>query len=324
MGAVRATPLLPAAKWPGSGGQLAANPQRNPAERSPNLAQVGDVQRPQCVARPFHAGWWRRGYTRPDEAEAIGTAAVKWLRSSRAAAAERRAKAYAEQAERIARTGFAGGEHEVGNAVRFELLERGYKPPVAEYAAQLASVGRWNFQGNPRVASILRRSLRSVQRYRAQLEQDGLLRSFCLEPGDMIDGQRAPVSRPQVVREVLCREAALERLARRPCPRRTRQERQAQRRQNTRARRIVTAPAPSPAPLTAEQMLEAANRPGVETWVALAVAEGQGRSPRRPPPRVDPAPPSSPEELDALDDELRELDRKQREQRERARPPPPE
>lgn len=286
---------------------------------------MGDVHASKRVARPFHPGWWRRGYyARPGEAEAIGTAAVQWLRGSRAAAAERRAKAYAEQAERIARTGFAGGEPEVGNAVRFELLERGYLPAVAEYGAQLASVGRWNFQGNPRLASIVRRSLRSVQRYRAQLEADGLLRSYCLEPGDMIDGQRAPVSRPQIVREVLIRAAALERIARRPAPPRTRAERQAQRRQNTRARRIVTAPAPSPAPLTPEDMLAAANRPGVETWVGVAVAEGQGRSTARPV-RAAPTPAA---ELDELDDELRELGQHQQRQRERleqrARPPPPE
>jgi hypothetical protein len=208
----------------------------------------------------------------------------------------------------------------VGHAVVAELLERGYSREVAAYGGHLASAGRWNFQGNPRLASLVGRHLRSVQRYRALLEADGLLRSFCLEPGDMIDGQRAPVSRPQIVREVLVRAAALERLARRAPPRRPTK---AQRRQNTRARRLVTAPAPSPAPLTAEQMLEAANRPGVETWVALAVAEGQGRSQRRPP-RVDEPPPVSPAELDELDAELRELDRRQRERlRERARPPPP-
>ena len=322
MGAVRATPTLPTSKWPGSGGQLAANPQRNPAERSPNLAQVGDVHASKRVARQFHPGWWRRGYyARPGEAEAIGTAAVQWLRGSRAAAAERRAKAYAEQAERIARTGFAGGEPEVGNAVRFELLERGYLPAVAEYGAQLASVGRWNFQGNPRLASIVRRSLRSVQRYRAQLEADGLLRSYCLEPGDMIDGQRAPVSRPQIVREVLIRAAALERIARRPAPPRTRAERQAQRRQNTRARRIVTAPAPSPSPLTLEEMQQAAKRPGVATWVGQSL-EGQGRR------TAVPAEPTPAAELDELDDELRELGQRQQRQRDRleqrARPPPPE
>lgn len=283
---------------------------------------MGDAHASKRVARPFHPGWWRRGYyARPDEAEAIGTAAVQWLRGSRAAAAERRAKAYAEQAERIARTGFAGGDHEVGNAVRFELLERGYLPAVADYGAQLASAGRWNFQGNPRLASIVRRSLRSVQRYRAQLEADGLLRSYCLEPGDMIDGQRAPVSRPQIVREVLIRTAALERIARRPAPPRTRKERQAQRRQNTRARRIVTATAPSPAPLTLEEMQQAAKRPGVATWVGQSL-EGQGRGTPRRAPRPDAAPPSTPQELDELDAELRELAEHQRRQRERARPPP--
>lgn len=203
------------------------------------------------------------------------------------------------------------------------LLERGYKPAVAAYAGHLASAGRWNFQGNPRLASLCHKSLRSAQRYRALLEADGLLRSFCLEPGDMIEGQRAPVSRPQVVREVLVRSAALEILARRPlAPRGTRAQRQAQRRQNTRARALVTVAAPSPAPLTVEQMLEAAKRPGVATWVAESL-QGQGRGKPRPPPGVDPEPPPSPE-LDALDDELRELERRQREQRERARPPPPE
>jgi hypothetical protein len=200
-----------------------------------------------------------------------------------------------------------------------ELRARGYAPAVASYGGHLAAVGgRWNFQGNPRLAALVGRSLRSVQRYRARLEADGLLRSWCLEPGDMIDGQRAPVSRAVVVREVtnLC-APALERLAtRRSPPRRTK----GQRRQRERARAIVAPPPASPAPLTVEEMLAAAKRPGVATWVAEAL-QGQGRGNPRPPPRADRAP-CSPEELDAIDAELRELERRQRE-RERARPPPP-
>lgn len=261
-------------------------------------------------------------YARPAEAEAIGTAAVQWLRGSRAAAAERRAKARAEQAERVARTGFAGGDPELGHAVVFELLARGYRPAVARYAGHLASAGRWNFQGNPRLAELTHRSLRSVQRYRAQLEADGLIRSYCLEPGDMVEGQRAPVSRPQIVREVLARALGLERIARTPAPPRTRKERQAQRRQNTRARRLVTAPAPSPAPMSLEDMQQAAKRPGVATWVVQSL-QGQGGG--KPPPRS--AEPMPAAELDELDAELRELAERQARQRERLRergPPPPE
>jgi hypothetical protein len=150
-------------------------------------------------ARPYVPGDWRY-YPRPDAAAFIGTAAIGFVRGVRGNTNDRSRK---RQRELLRSTGFAGGYHELGYAVQYELGRLGYHPSIASYAGHLCSVGgRFNFQGNARVSRLMRRSLRSAQRYRAQLEADGLLSSHTLEPGDMIDGQRSPVSRAQVVRDL--------------------------------------------------------------------------------------------------------------------------
>lgn len=83
------------------------------------------------------------------------------------------------------------------------LRRRGYRLSEARWAAHAAAVaGAFNWQGNPRLASILQVSTRTAQRARARLERDGLIKSYLLSPGDQLEGQRAPVRRHQVVRDV--------------------------------------------------------------------------------------------------------------------------
>jgi hypothetical protein len=152
------------------------------------------------VTAPVYVpGQWRH-YGRPDGAVFIGTGAIGIVRGIRGNTNDRARK---RQRELLRTTGFAGGYAEQGHIVRFELARHGYLPSVANYAGHMCSVGgRFNFQGNWRLARLMGRSLRSAQRYRAILEADGLLTSHTLEAGEMVDGQRAPVSHPQVVRDL--------------------------------------------------------------------------------------------------------------------------
>jgi hypothetical protein len=136
-----------------------------------------------------------------------GTEGANALRGA-LTAAKRQSRAW--QAEQVCRTGFASGHAELGHGVIATLRQNGYHPTVAQIAGHLAAVGTaYNWQGNARVAELVGRSERTIQRARARLEGDGLLTSHILLPGDMIDGQRSPVRRPQVVRDV----SRLQRLA---------------------------------------------------------------------------------------------------------------
>jgi hypothetical protein len=253
------------------------------------------------------------------------------VRGTREQQRERRATTLAEQRERQRLTGFGGGNADLGHAVAFELRELGYHPAIARYGGELCSVGGgWNFQGNRRIAALMKRSVRSAQRYRARLEADGLLRSFCLEPGDIVDGQRCPVSRPQVVRDLTSlRGLVAAREAQRPRPpqRQAPQRRNArQKRQAARAAALVTPPTAGP-PASVEQLQDVAAR-AAEGWVGRAILEGLGLAPKRSaapqrppeqaPPRWRSEGPCSDDELDALDAELRE----RTEQLERGPPAP--
>lgn len=101
------------------------------------------------------------------------------------------------------------GHADVGHAVYAALLARGWPHSIAKAGAHLAAVGGpYNWQGCPRIASLMGRSTRTVQRARAALELAGLVKSYCLDTGDQLEGMRAPVWRPQVVRDV----TALQRL----------------------------------------------------------------------------------------------------------------
>jgi len=140
------------------------------------------------------------------------------------------------------RTGFAGGAPETGHAVVAALREQGYHPTVAAVAGHLAAVPtEYNWQGNARIAILVGRSERTVQRARLTLETDALITSYLLLTGDLLEGQRAPVRRPQVIRDVsrLQALAAPERRAARPL---------APPHQRTRNRRPSAAEVPTPAP----------------------------------------------------------------------------
>lgn len=217
-------------------------------------------------------GAWRY-YPRPDDAVHVGTAALGFVRGIQRNTNERARK---RQRELLRATGFAGGHAELANIVAYELARRKVPPSVASYAAHLCSVGgRYNFQGNPRVSRLMRRSLRSAQRYRAQLEAAGLLRSNTLEAGDMVEGQRAPVSRPQVVRDLSALRAFALGAPRRddppaaPAP--------AKRPRPSSGLSAAAVPVPSPA-LTPDEL-----RTRAAAWLAAnPLASAAPRTPRRP------------------------------------------
>jgi hypothetical protein len=251
---------------------------------------------------------------------------VALLRVPRERQREARARAHAEQADRLRLTGYAGGHAELGHAVAYELRLKGYSPAIAAYGGHLCAVGgNWNFQGNPRLAQLVGRCLRSAQRYRAQLEADGLLRSYCLEPGDMVDGQRAPVSRPQVVRDLSqLRALALARMVQRP--KKPHRRSKAEARAAARAAAVIAPP--KPAPLTGEQLQDALQQAAARApeWLRGPILQGAGfaAAPRekRPPSEPLPEPILSDADLDELDRELRELTEER--ERERSRAPPPD
>lgn len=147
-------------------------------------------------------GEWAR-YPRCPAATAIGTAAVHLLGGNRAEASARRSSARAEQDERWRRTGYVGSDVEAATAVRLELRRRRYSQGAQNYGAQLVSHGNaWNWQGQWRLSELCGMSRRSCQRYRKRMQDDGLIDSYLVRAGDMIDGQRAPVTRTHVVRYV--------------------------------------------------------------------------------------------------------------------------
>ena len=114
-------------------------------------------------------------------------------------------KSRAWQGAQQERTGFGAAPElgELGHVLVALLLGRGYRLNEARWAAHAAAVPTgFNWQGNPRLAAILHVSTRTAQRARAKLEADGLIRSHLLSPGDQLEGQRAPVRRYQVVRDV--------------------------------------------------------------------------------------------------------------------------
>lgn len=247
---------------------------------------------------------WRLNYPRPEGAECIGTAAVVFLRGNRARESDKRAQKRREQDERQRRTGYVGSAVETAQRVRSALRLRGrYSLGCQEYGAQLVAHGRQhNFQGQFRLAQLTGVVRRTVQRYRAQLEADGLIVSQLLHAGDMIDGMRAPTSHVQVVRDV----SGLLALA----------SAQPKRRETPRAiapTDAIATPAPSPA---ADQM----SAEEIARFVRESLAEPKRPITERP---TVPVPPGCPEQVDPS-----EIDRWEREwdwlewRRQHERPPP--
>lgn len=217
------------------------------------------------------------------------------------------------QRDQIRRTGYATPQAELGHAIAFALRAAGYPLTVAQIGGQLGAVATaYNFQGNVRIGAIVGRHERTVQRARARLEADGLLRSELLLTGDMIDGMRSPVRHPQVVRDV----SALQRLARAREHARTQQ---APRKRSGGPRRpsAAEAPAPAPAPMTPDEL-----RALGEAHPEFAVFFGEmarAAAKKRPPPAD--AATIKPADIDDVERDIAEQERMMRE-RERVRGPP--
>ena len=219
------------------------------------------------------------------------------------------------QREQLRRTGFATPQAELGHAIAWALREAGYPLTVAQIGAQLGAVGTaYNFQGNARIGAIVGRHERTVQRARALFERHGLIRSELLEPGDMLDGMRAPVRRPQVVRDV----SALQRLARARDHART--ESPPRRGKATRRPSAADAPAPAPAPATADELraLGDAHPEFAVFFGEMAQAAAAKRSPPLPPDAAK----IEPGEIDAVERDIAERERMIELERERVRGPP--
>lgn len=215
---------------------------------------------------------------------------AKWLRGELIESRAVSAKAAQKKLKR--QSGFPGGKAEVGHAVAYEMRLRGYPRTAAALAAHLAAVsGPWNFQGNRRLAYWIGVSERSIRRARALLEADGWIKSNLLLPGDMVLGQRAPVVRPQVVRDV----SKLQRLAS------VRTAMRAPHKRSAEPRKPSAAETPA-APMTdAELQAIAAKAP---SWLQGSINGQDAAKAKR---DKKPIPQPTDEELDALDAELRRL-----------------
>lgn len=298
-----------ASKWP----PTSCKPRANRVQTSDEL-RYGPSD--EYATRRAYASAWR-SYRRPDTAEHIGTAGRDALEGA-VQRAHRQSREW--QREQLRRTGYATAQAEQGHAVMRTLLELGYTPTTAHVAGQLAAVPTaYNFQGNARIAAIVGRCKRTVQRARLRLEQDGLIRSELLLTGDRIDGQRAPVRHPQVIRDV----SALQRLARV----RTEQLTPGRRKRRRKGPSAAETPAPARAKaVSAETFAELArNNPELASHFAIMAEAAAKREAARKPAAVPPAVP--PAEIDAWDRETarREQEQRRREQLEREREPlPPE
>jgi hypothetical protein len=199
------------------------------------------------------------------------------------------------------------------------LLELGYTPTVAYVGGHLAAVKTaYNWQGNARIAVLVGRCKRTVQRARARLEHDGLIRSELLLTGDRLEGQRAPVLHPQVVRDV----SPLQRLAR------------VQLSQLPGRRRKRRGPSAAETPAPAPQKRQDVSAADFERWASenpdpvlaqhfrnMATEAAKREQAKRPPP----VPAPTPGEIDAWDAETerRERELRRRDQLEREREPRP-
>jgi hypothetical protein len=176
-----------ASKWQRKRAQLLGKSPTNATERDPKGS----------TPEVTHANAWRYGYSRPADVYSTGKAPPPAVVEVQETGTSRE-----QQAEQHRRTGFVQ-RSELGHAVVAALLRRGYPHTVALVAGHLAAVASvYNWQGNTRIAELMRRSPRTVQRARARLEADKLIRSRLLLTGDYVAGQRRPVRHPQVVRDV--------------------------------------------------------------------------------------------------------------------------
>lgn len=240
----------------------------------------------------------------------VGTEGVKAL-GGLVSRAQKQSREW--QREQVRRTGYATPQAETGHAIAFALREAGYPITIALIGGQLGAVATaYNFIGNVRIGALVGRHERTVQRARARLEADGLIRSELLLTGDMIDGMRAPVRHPQVVRDV----SALQRLARAREHARTQQPP----RKGKRRPSAADAPAPAPAPATPEELRAIGDaHPEFAVFFGDMAQAAAKRGAPKPPPD---AATILPGEIDDAERDIAERERILKLERERVRAPP--
>lgn len=163
---------------------------------------------PGMVAEVTTANAWRWKYPRARNCTSVGRDAAELLQPLNQATSQRDQK---RQRHLKRTTGFPGHAAEAAHVIAYELQKRGFSRLEALLAGHYVSTGGdFNFQGNVRLAGWLEVCERSVRRARATLERAGWIRSYLLLAGEKVEGQRAPVTRPRVVRDV----SKLQRLAR--------------------------------------------------------------------------------------------------------------
>jgi hypothetical protein len=241
---------------------------------------------------------WRWKYKRPFDVHSPGLEASSLIGPILDA---RNYRSLERQAELLRLSGFPGHLAELGHAVVYEMRRRGYSITCSLIAGHLVACGGvWNFQGNRRIAKWCGLSVRTVQRVRKILERDELIHSYLLLPGDMVDGQRKPVTRPQVVRDV----SALARLANLHAAQGLRARKSHRRRSSARPSVVD---APPVAPTSAELFDElAAKHPELASSLGVMANARRAAEQRPAAPKktrdVPPAPTAA--ELDAIEREL--------------------
>lgn len=219
------------------------------------------------------------------------------------------------QREQVYQTGFPQCA-EIGHAVNWRLRRRGKGRGCSMFGAMLAAVATAkNWMGIPRIAKLIGYSPRQCQRFRAELEADGYIRSESLEAGDLLEGMRAPAWRPWVIRDVTpLQQMAAAALA---PERKPRKPSAAEYTAAAAASGTVstTGPAsvkPRAAATTAAEFSEIALHvaPEFAAFFHGMAAAASKRSEQRQKPAAPPPPPAmDPSEIDAIDRELREIER---------------
>jgi hypothetical protein len=226
-------------------------------------------------------------------------------------------------------TGFAGDAYERAHNVVWELLQRRLPHIACELGGHLvAANGDYNFQGNERLAAWMKKSSRTLRRARRILEDAGLIKSYLLMPGEMVPGQRSPVLRPQVVRDVRAlvalvenERSAAQRVTTSKRGRRTRQD------PSDRAGASVLKAPPVPPVRTAADFETLAAMAISPEWSQYFTGIAAGMRKESVPPVKREAPtkppaPLSPQELDELEAETERLEDELRQRQQRERGPP--
>lgn len=266
---------------------------------------------------------WRWTYPRAEGARAPGVAAARMMRPIVSAAAK---CSKHRQMELRQTTGFSGERADIAHSVTWILLGLGHNHTTAQYGGHLVATAlQWNFQGNKRLSFWMKVDARTCRRARRALEDAKLISSHLLLPGEMVPGQRGPVLRPQVVRNV---EGLLALIPGRLLARRGKVTRKGRRGSSPPSGRsgvpvYNAATVPQAEPMTSEAFAELAARCEDPRLSALfqvtAAVKAAAQLPKRPQPEK-PRPVSS-EEIDAVDAELERLELLV-EQRRRERAPP--